>query len=458
MKSEEIRVLSPTAILGYGYPQDSLKRGMEQAPHVIAVDGGSTDAGPYFLGMGPENAAELAGFKEVLTRDLGPLLEYAVERDIPLIIGSAGGAGGNLHLMATAIHIRKMAEVRGLHFPMALIPAELDKGLVKQKLEENKVTPLGPAPPLSPDSIDRSVRVVAQMGTGPFVSALQKGARVIVAGRASDPAMFAALPIYHGHDTGLALHLGKILECGAIAAEPGSGGDVLMGTIRDDHFIVEPASPDRRCTVRSVASHSLYEASDPWNLEEPGGTVSLAGVSFEQETERSVRVSGSRFVPSPVYKLKLEGAEAIGFRTICVAGARDPSVIANLAHVLEEARRRTAENFGPPEEVGWDVHFRVYGRDGVMGRLEPSPQAGHEVGIFMEVIAPSQEQATGICMFVHACILHQGFPGRTSTAGNLAFPMSPQDVPAGRVHRFNVYHLMEIEDPAPLFPVKIVEV
>ena len=45
------RVLSPTAILGYGFPAESLAEGMAREPHAIAVDAGSTDAGPHFLGI-----------------------------------------------------------------------------------------------------------------------------------------------------------------------------------------------------------------------------------------------------------------------------------------------------------------------------------------------------------------------------------------------------------------------
>ena len=36
---------------------------------------------------------------------------------------------------------------------------------------------------------------------------------VVIAGRAYDPAVFAALPILRGFDPALALHLGKVLEC-----------------------------------------------------------------------------------------------------------------------------------------------------------------------------------------------------------------------------------------------------
>lgn len=42
---EEFRILSSTAILGYGFPEKSFIEGMKRKPHVIAVDAGSTDPG-----------------------------------------------------------------------------------------------------------------------------------------------------------------------------------------------------------------------------------------------------------------------------------------------------------------------------------------------------------------------------------------------------------------------------
>ena len=48
-------------------------------------------------------------------------------------------------------------------------------------------------------------------------------------------------------------------------------------------------------------------------------------------------------------------------------------------------------------------------------------------------------------------MLHYGYAGRISTAGNLAFPFSPSDITVGKVFEFSVYHLMNI-DGMKLFP------
>lgn len=48
----EFKILSATAILGYGFPIASFEAGIAKGPDLIAADAGSTDPGPYYLGSG----------------------------------------------------------------------------------------------------------------------------------------------------------------------------------------------------------------------------------------------------------------------------------------------------------------------------------------------------------------------------------------------------------------------
>ncbi len=458
--TDEIKILSPTAILGYGYPRESLEEGMRRRPDCIAVDGGSTDGGPYYLGIQPgSGGGQGSAFMETLSRDVGPLLQAAADARIPFIVGSAGFAGADLHLMAMVAVVRQAAESRGIKLKVAVIHAELDKAYVKEKLRAARITPCGRVPELTEEEIDRSVRIVGQMGVEPFVRALEEGADTIIAGRANDPSMFAALPILQGFDSGLALHMAKILECGAIAAEPGSGSDCLLGTLRRDHFLLEPLSPERRCTTKSVAAHSLYEKSDPVHLYGPGGVVDLSKVSFEQANERTVKVSGSRFVPADTYRIKLEGSKLVGYRSVTVFGVRDPGVILHIDELIGAAQDGVRRQYADLDPSTYRLLFHVYGRDGVMGSLErnagPLP---HELGILLEAVGPDQGLATSLCAAARTLMVHHGFEGRISTAGNLAFPFSPLDIPAGPVYEFNVYHLVEEEDPHRLFRQEVFEI
>lgn len=444
----EIKILSPSAILGYGFPLASFKQGMDLMPDVIAIDAGSTDPGPYYLGAGISFTDRSA-----VKRDLEIILEEARRHDIPVLIGSAGGSGALPHLNWCEEIIEEIAADKTLHFKMAVITADIDKDTVCHALEEGRITPLGPIAPAGKEDIADSTYIVGQMGITTLVKALSAGADVVLAGRCYDPAVFAALPALMGFDLGPAIHLGKILECAAIAAVPGSGSDCMFGRLYQDHFIVEPLSPERRCTVTSVAAHTLYEKSDPVVLPGPDGSLDLKDTKFEQIDDRRVRVSGSRFIKTPEPTVKLEGAKRVGFRTVSIAGARDPVFIENLEQILDGVKKRVADNFSALPDKKYRLMFNIYGRNGVMGSREPNSRIGHEIGIVIEAVASSQDMANTICGFARSTLLHYGFPGRLCTAGNLAFPYSPSDFKGGAVYEFTLNHLMHHEDPNKLFPI-----
>lgn len=450
---DEIRVLSPTAILGYGFPTESFQAGLERKPHIIGVDAGSTDPGPYYLGAGVSFTDRRA-----VKRDLALILKAGRDMKIPVIIGTAGGSGAEPHLKWCLEVVREVAAEAGLHFKMAVIHGELDKDFLLKKVAAGEIKILQPGKPVTAEDIEESTHIVGQMGLEPFIKALKTGAEVVVAGRSYDPAVFAAYPVMQGYEPGLALHMGKILECASIAAVPGSGSDCMIGYLRRDHFLLEPLNPGRRCTVTSVAAHTLYEKSNPYILPGPGSVIDLTAAKFEQYNDSMVKVSGSRLSPCPVYTVKLEGARRIGYRTLSIAGARDPVFIRQLDEIIAGVTERVKSNFADIPAGEYELMFRIYGKNGVMGSLEPQREiTSHELGIVIEAVAKTQELANTICSFARSTMLHYGYPGRLSTAGNLAFPYSPSDFKAGEVYRFSVHHLIEVQDPTELFPMEFEE-
>jgi len=98
MSQPELRIIAPTAIVGYGFKESSLERALKKDPHLIACDGGSTDPGPNYLGMGKASVG-----RDAAKRDLALMLQAAVDREIPMIVGTSGGPGGDAHLMDVEI-------------------------------------------------------------------------------------------------------------------------------------------------------------------------------------------------------------------------------------------------------------------------------------------------------------------------------------------------------------------
>ncbi|MDL2279147.1 hypothetical protein LJC15_00590 [Desulfovibrio sp. OttesenSCG-928-G11] len=120
---------------------------------------------------------------------------------------------------------------------------------------------------------------------------------------------------------------------------------------------------------------------------------------------------------------------------------------------------RVQNNFAAYGIKDFKLNFLIYGKNGVMG-LFPGLEnkSGHELAVIIEAVAQSQEQADTICGFARSTLLHFGYEGRISTAGNLALPFSPSDFQAGAVYEFCVYHLMRVTDPAACFPVTHIRV
>lgn len=459
MAKEELRLISASGILGYGFPEASLARGMERKPDVIGCDAGSTDAGPYYLGSGTAFVSRAS-----CKRDTELLLKAARKANVPLLLGSAGGAGGEAGLQFLVDIVKEIARENGLHFKLAMIHSEQEKGYLKVKLRQGKIISIGTLPELTEKDIDDAEHIVGVMGVEPFNKALDMGAEVVVAGRSSDTSIFAAVPVRYGFDSGLAWHAGKILECGAASAQPVAAGDCILVTMRKDHFLVEPMNPQLRHTTLSVAAHALYENPSPYHLYEPGGMLDLTNASYEQYNERTVKVSGSKFVRSRKYYVKLESAALIGYRTITIMGTRDPVLIGQiddyLGIVRNTVRGKVSDAFkGKVSDSDYILNFRVYGQHAVMGDWEPVRETrSHELGIVIEVIARDQELSKAILALARTFTLHNHFPGRLCIAGNMAVAFSPSDIPMGPVYRFNMDHLVEVDDPCEMFEVETVAI
>jgi phage FluMu protein gp41 len=453
--TEEIRILAPSGVCGSGFLEESFEKGLAQRPHFIGCDAGSTDPGPSHLGSG-----EPAFPREAVRRDLRLMLLGARRLKVPLLIGSVGTAGGDPHLAWCFDILKEIAAAEKLVFRLALIHAEQDKAYLKKRLREGRITPLQPAPEFNEAVIERSAHIVGMMGAEPWQKALAGGADVILAGRSSDTAIFAALPEMHGIPSGIAWHAAKILECGAAAVVNRKSADCMFAWLRQDHFVVEPPNPEYRCTPQSVASHSLYENADPYKLIECSGTLDLTDSRYEAISDRAVRVAGSNFIPAARYTVKLEGAELAGYQSIVIGSVRDPFIIRQIddwtTRLIERIHARVKQVYGtrmtPDQYV---LNIRIYGKNGTMGPLEPVKEIrSHELCLLIEVTAPSQEIASSIAGIVRHQGLHLPIPEWSGLITALACPYNPAHLDRGAVYRFNVNHVVEADDPHEMFPLE----
>ena len=458
-KDEEIRVLAGTAVMGSGFLESSLEEGLSRRPHFIGCDAGSTDPGPHYLGSG-----EAAFSRDAVKRDLRLLLRGARRLKVPLLIGSAGTAGGDVHLNWAYDILQEIAAEESLRFDLALIHAEQSKEYLKQRLAQGRIKPLRPAPPFDAATIDRSSRIVGMMGTEPFLRALDAGAEVVLAGRSSDTAIYAAIPIRQGFPEGLAWHAAKILECGTGAVVARRTPDCMMATIGAAHCVVEPLDPTLECTPQSVAAHALYENADPFLLKECSGTLDITEARYQVAGERSVRITGSKFIPATTYTVKLEGAELAGYQNVIIGGIRDPYIIGQIddwtARLHEKVRARVQSVHGDKVKPdGYRLGIRIYGKNGVMGALEPETEIrSHELCLLIEITAPTQELANSIASMSRHQALHLPIKQWSGLMTTMACPYNPAYLKRGPIYRFTVNHVVEPDDPCEMFPMDLVKV
>jgi len=440
-----LRVLSASGQLGYGIPEQALERGVERAPDFIGCDMGSVDPGPAYLGSG-----EMATSPAMTRRDLALVLRAARALDVPLILGSAGTAGAAPHLDATLDLIRSIAREDGLHFRLASIRADVPRERIVAALRRGELSALGGELPVTEDDIAACSHLVGQMGCEPFRRAIDMQPDVIVAGRACDTAVFAALPQRLGFDMANVMHMAKIIECTSICCEPG-GRDAMLATLDDAGFELESMNPARRATPLSVAAHSLYEQADPLQFTEPDGTLRVDHASYEALDDRRTRVYGAQWEPSRQPTIKVEGSAPLGQRAVLLAASADPRVMDALPELLREVEATTRQLVAGK----YDIYPRVYGVNGVVPWTAPASTRAREVFVLVEVIAPEPDLALGAAKTFKQFLLHQGFAGRLCTGGNLAFPFTPPELAAGAAYRFAVYHVMPLTEPETLFPIHL---
>jgi hypothetical protein len=392
------RVVSACGALGYGFPKESLEAALKGRVDAIISDGGSMDAGPYYLGTGTQYFE-----REAVKTDYRHMVEAGQRIGCPVILGSSGMAGGNRNLDGM-IDVAKevFAELGVRDAKVATIGAEIDPEIVAAEFRNGALRPTGNGPQLSEEALREST-IVGQMGIHPLMTALDDGAQYIIAGRSCDVALFASDMIRRGIDAGLAYHVGHVLECGALACDPGSPSDCLVAELYDDGSarFVAP-NPSRRCTAYSIAAHSLYEESHPQLQFYPEGVLAMEKTQFFSKDARTAGIRGSRFVragkPWPL-SIKLEGSRRLGGRKVSLLYI-DPADLPNI-----------------PADV------LVYGRNGVQAASVADGQ--RELGIIIETAAGTKEAAVLLASLLTHYLIHYGYAGRKATAGNIAYPLSP---------------------------------
>ncbi|MEO1537533.1 MAG: acyclic terpene utilization AtuA family protein [Pseudomonadota bacterium] len=448
-----VRILIPSGALGLDYNKEALALGVAMKPDLIAIDGGSTDSGPSYLGRGVSKYARSSTKKE-----WKGLIEAARVAGCPLVIGTAGTCGTDSTVDWLVDITRECLGELGHTARIAILKCEQDPEQVSAALDAGRVSPLPAAPDVTAADIAACTHVVALAGAEQITEALNTGADIVIAGRTTDTAIIAALPIQKGAHAGAAWHGAKIGECGALCAtDPQSG--VLLVEFDDTGFTVHPLAETAKATPHTVLAHMLYENSDPFVLYEPGGHLDVTQATYSALDDTRVRVEGSVWNSAEAYTVKLEGARIAGYQTVLMATLRDQHYVKHAKawtdDILVKHAAKVADRIGLSND-DYSIELRLMGVDSTLGPLEARSQTPNEVGILCVITAADQETANEIGKLMNPYLLHHPLT-REEEQPTFSFPFSPAEVDRGAAYEFCLHHVLRLNSPMDAFRLEVMD-
>ncbi len=268
------------------------------------------------------------------------------------------------------------------------------------------------------DSVEgRIIAMSVYLGSESIVEALQHDAQVVITGRHTDTAMWAA-PACHefGWKTNdwdrlaAGVIIGHLMECsghitggnfsfwntvtnqsriGFPIAEVSENGEAVITKVEGSGGLV---------SVRTCTEQLLYELHDPANYTCPDVIADVTGLTFEQVGKDRVKVSGIKGKPRPG-TLKSCIAYRDGYTAQVFAFYAWPGALAK-ARRTEEILRERYKRMGI---VADEIQFDIVGVNALHGRLSPEPEVEpNEVALRVAIKSPSEAEINRAIRDVYA--------------------------------------------------------
>lgn len=328
-----------------------------------------------------------AGYAKDFVPLMRRILPACVERDIKV---TANAGGVNVKGCATAV--LEVARDLGLGGKLRIgivtgddIMSRLDdllaRGIELRNMDTDE--------PLSLVR-DRIQSANAYLGAGPMVEALDKGAQIVITGRATDTGLTLA-PLMHEfgwqssdwNKMAAGTIAGHIIECGAQA----SGGNCQfewesIPDLANVGFPIAEAAPDGsfvitkhegtggRVNVQSIKEQLVYEMGDPHEYITPDCVADFTTIRLAGDGANRVRVYGIEGRPA-TDSLKVSISYSAGFKAVGTLVYAWPDAYAK-AQAADRILRSRLERLG----LQFDQLLTEFvGVNATHGRLAPSPQS-----------------------------------------------------------------------------------
>ncbi len=353
------------------------------------------------------------GFAKDLVPFMQQLLPICKEKGIK-ILTNAGGV--NPHSAKRAV--QQVVKDLGLDLKVAVVAGDdlMDQigVLTEQELFINMQS--GRAF----DPLAHEIRFAnAYLGAKPLVDALSRGADIVISGRTTDAAQFAAPMIYEfgwqWDDWDLlakAMTIGHLLECSGQAVGGNFSGDWKSIDFMDIGYPIAEVDESGEAVITKVPNSGglvsrdtlkeqlLYEIHDPFHYVLPEVVVNIASTQLEDIGENQVRVYGTMGKPAPqMYKALIGYAN--GFMGEATRGYCWPDAL--------EKAQRTAEIVQEHLNRA-DVHYKnidvsYLGHNSLQGVLASNSAELNEVFLRIAIHVESRHEAEKLGKIMNALTL-----------------------------------------------------
>lgn len=383
-------------------------------------------------------------------------MEARAEAGVPLVIGTAGTSGADSAVDWLVEITKEIAAEMGTALKVAVLKSGQDQAKISAALRADRVKPLQPVIDISSELLDSCTNIVALAGAEQIQAALSSGADIVIAGRTTDTATIAALPLARGCHPGGAWHGAKIGECGALATTSPNSGTILIA-FDEEGFTITPMGAEARATPYTVSAHMLYENSNPFQLYEPGGHLDVTNATYTAMDDRTVRVTGSEWVPDDTYTVKLEGSRSGGYQTVSLALVREPRYVENIREWVADIEAKCIAKATQRVNEPFTLELRLIGADATLGRLDTAARIGTEVGVMGIVTAQSEATSREVAKILNPYLLHHPLTEQEEMP-TFAFPFSPTEMGRGEIYEFCLNHVLELDDPMDAFKLDLLEI
>nr|WP_309099457.1 acyclic terpene utilization AtuA family protein [Fredinandcohnia onubensis] len=339
------------------------------------------------------------------TKDLEPMMRQLLPLCAENRVKILTNAGGINPLGAKKV-VDKVVNELGLDLKVAVVVGDDVTNHLEYFKQNNLLVNMQSGERFNPEEHQISF-ANAYLGARPLVEALEKGADIVITGRTTDSAQFAAPLIYEfgwawddWDRLARAMTLGHLMECSAQSTGGNFSGDwrsinmVNIGypiaIVDENGEAIMTKTPNSGGLVSkdTLKEQLLYEVHDPYNYILPDVIVNLADTQFEEIEKDHVRVFGTTGKPAPDSYKVLIGFEN-GYLGEAILGYCWPDAL--------EKAQRAAEILVAQMELEniqyEDIHISYQGYNSFHGPLaKPDPEI-NEVDLRIAIHAKTKKDA-----------------------------------------------------------------